>query len=183
MRIFSARCLGVYERGSGVGGPGFAAAESGFPHSPQNFIPGAFSKPQPAHLDFSDAPHSPQNFMPLAFSKAQAGQRIDGPGGHRHRRPLPYGDSRNSAEGVLQCEVALDVNDARNQMRFPGDRERRELIRGGRGARCAVVEAERGKPPLVLEARRCRRAGEAPVATSLRPSSCSSGSRSTSRLS
>jgi hypothetical protein len=42
-------------------------------------MPGAFSKPQPEHLSFSGAPHSPQNFMPLAFSKPQAGQRIDGP--------------------------------------------------------------------------------------------------------
>jgi len=50
---------------------------SGFPHSPQNLIAGAFSKPQLAHLSFSEAPHSPQNFMPLAFSKPQAEQRID----------------------------------------------------------------------------------------------------------
>ena len=41
-------------------------------------MPGAFSKPQLEHLSFSGAPHSPQNFMPLAFSKPQAGQRIDG---------------------------------------------------------------------------------------------------------
>jgi hypothetical protein len=38
-------------------------------------IPSAFSKPQPEHLSFSDAPHSPQNFMPLAFSKPQDGHR------------------------------------------------------------------------------------------------------------
>src|SRR5262249_17208432 len=77
VRIFSARCLGVYERGSG-GGPGFVASESGPPHLPQNLIAGAFPKPQLEHLRFSGAPQSPQNFMPLAFSKAQAGQRIDG---------------------------------------------------------------------------------------------------------
>jgi hypothetical protein len=38
----------------------------------------AFSKPQLEHLSFSEAPHSPQNFTPLAFSKPQARQRIDG---------------------------------------------------------------------------------------------------------
>ena len=57
------------------------ARASGFPHSPQNLMPGAFSKPQPEHLSFSGAPHSPQNFIPLAFSKPQAGQRMDGPVG------------------------------------------------------------------------------------------------------
>jgi len=40
--------------------------------------PGAFAKLQLEHLSFSDAPHSPQNFMPLAFSKPQAAQRIEG---------------------------------------------------------------------------------------------------------
>jgi hypothetical protein len=55
---------------------GAGASESGFPHSPQNLIPGAFSKPQPGHVSFSGAPHSPQNFMPLAFSKPQDGQRM-----------------------------------------------------------------------------------------------------------
>jgi hypothetical protein len=39
-------------------------------------MPGAFSKPQLEHLTFSDEPHSPQNFMPLALSKPQAGQRM-----------------------------------------------------------------------------------------------------------
>jgi hypothetical protein len=90
----------VYERGSGAGF-GFEAAERGFPHSPQNFIPAPFSKPQLAHFDFSDAPHSPQNFMPLAFSKAQAGQRIDGTRGRQHPRPLPYGDTRNGCTGRI----------------------------------------------------------------------------------
>src|SRR6516225_1322011 len=77
LRSFSARCFGVYERGSGCF-DSFEAAASGFPHSPQNFIDGGFSKPQLAHLTFSDEPHAPQNFMPLAFSKPQAGQRMDG---------------------------------------------------------------------------------------------------------
>src|SRR3974377_98143 len=77
VRIFSARCFGVYERGSGDG-PDFEASESGLPHSPQNLILGAFLKPQIEHLAFSDAPHSPQNLMRLAFAKPQVGQRIDG---------------------------------------------------------------------------------------------------------
>jgi hypothetical protein len=51
------------------------------PHSPQNFIDGGFSKPQPAQFSFSDEPHSPQNFIPLAFSKPQARQRIADPVG------------------------------------------------------------------------------------------------------
>jgi hypothetical protein len=62
-----------------VGVPGFETSASGFPHSPQNLVFGAFSNPQLAHLSFSEAPQSPQNFMPLAFSKPQAGQRMDGP--------------------------------------------------------------------------------------------------------
>jgi hypothetical protein len=69
----------VYERGSG-GGAGFAASAIGFPHPPQNFIAGGFSKPQLEHLYLSDEPHSPQNFIPFAFSKPQAGQRIEDPG-------------------------------------------------------------------------------------------------------
>src|SRR5438552_18522187 len=42
-RIFSARCRGVYARGSGC--PEETSA-SRRPHSPQNLTPGAFSKPQ-----------------------------------------------------------------------------------------------------------------------------------------
>ena len=53
-----------------------AFVRQSFPHSPQNFIAGGFSKSQLEHLSFSDEPHSPQNFMPLAFSKPQAGQSI-----------------------------------------------------------------------------------------------------------
>jgi hypothetical protein len=68
--------LAVYERGSG-GDADFVTALSSFPHSPQNLIAGAFSKPQLEHLTFSDAPHSPQNLMALAFSKPQTGQRIE----------------------------------------------------------------------------------------------------------
>src|SRR5262249_42763939 len=45
----------------------------------QNLISGTFSKPQRTHLSLSAAPHSPQNFVPLAFTKLHAGQRIGGP--------------------------------------------------------------------------------------------------------
>jgi hypothetical protein len=72
----SARCFGVYDRGCGDGA-GFTLSASGFPHSPQNFIAGGFSKPQLEQLNFSDEPHSPQNFIALAFSKPQAVQRIE----------------------------------------------------------------------------------------------------------
>jgi len=47
----------------------FVASASDFPRSPQDLLLGAFSQPQPKHLSFSGAPHSPQNSMPLAFSK------------------------------------------------------------------------------------------------------------------
>jgi hypothetical protein len=40
-------------------------------------IAGVFSNPQLKHRIFSDEPHSPQNFIPLVFSKPQAGQRIE----------------------------------------------------------------------------------------------------------
>src|SRR4029077_4120437 len=64
VRIFSARCFGVYERGTRSCDAGFEASASDFPHSAKNFLDGGFSRPQPEHLDFSDEPHLPQKFIP-----------------------------------------------------------------------------------------------------------------------
>ncbi len=47
---------------------------SGAPHSPQNFMPGGFWKPQTGHPFARRVPHSPQNFMPGGFWRPQAGQ-------------------------------------------------------------------------------------------------------------
>ena len=82
VRIFSARCLGVYAAGEasrkaepggagaavgGGAGAGGTAATSFAPHSPQNFRVASLGWPQLGHGRGSRAPHSPQNFVPGAF--------------------------------------------------------------------------------------------------------------------
>jgi len=58
---------------TGVGGAAAgSAAASGEPHSPQNFVSGAFRLPQLAHATARDAPHSPQNFLPLSLAAPHA---------------------------------------------------------------------------------------------------------------
>jgi len=56
--------------GAGAGVP----VPSGEPHSPQNFMPGAFAAPQDAHACASAPPHSPQNLRPGSFGVPQDGQ-------------------------------------------------------------------------------------------------------------
>src|SRR5215813_12394428 len=67
VRIFSARCLGVY-----VSGERDVVDEipwiSDAPHSPQNFCSGGFDAPQERQTAARRAPHSPQNFWLGAFS-------------------------------------------------------------------------------------------------------------------
>src|SRR6266568_3383387 len=73
VRIFSARCLGVYERGSGA-----AASIEGsgirWPHESQNFCPLSLGVPHFGQKDasVSGAAHSLQNFAPSRFSWPQA---------------------------------------------------------------------------------------------------------------
>src|SRR5437764_14035136 len=93
LRIFSARCLGVYACGeakraagpvsaAGVGaGRGAAAtavpAARAAPHSPQNLLAGGFLAWQPGQTASRRAPHSPQNFMPAGLSCAHREHFMD----------------------------------------------------------------------------------------------------------
>jgi hypothetical protein len=70
VRIFSAKCFGVYERGSG-GGSGFEAVASDFPHSRQNLAFAGNSAPQAAQRRPSCTPHSRQYFAHSGFSAVQ----------------------------------------------------------------------------------------------------------------
>ena len=54
----------------GAAGP----AVSAVPHSPQNFVPGAFDVPHDGQAAASAVPHSPQNFRPASFDVPHAGQ-------------------------------------------------------------------------------------------------------------
>src|SRR5262245_50720197 len=75
VRIFSARCFGVYDCGDANLGAA-AACTSDAPHCPQNLFPGGFEAAQVAQTDSNRAPHSPQNFTPEGFSCWQRGQCI-----------------------------------------------------------------------------------------------------------
>jgi len=85
LRIFSARCFGVYVWGdakraaadsAGAEAAGAAAGTSGAPHSPQNLSFGAFAARQAGQIAASRAPHSPQNFVSGGLSWAHAGHFI-----------------------------------------------------------------------------------------------------------
>ena len=54
-----------------VGVADAATAPSALPHSPQNFMVGAFAVPQLGQVCASALPHSPQNFRPASFSEPQ----------------------------------------------------------------------------------------------------------------
>src|SRR5258705_12977913 len=108
VRIFSARCFGVYVTGAasrkaadgpdveeaavsssaagtsaeeGAAATASAGAPSLAPHSPQNFCVGEFGWPHPGQAAGRRAPHSPQNFFFAGFSARQGGHRILGPPG------------------------------------------------------------------------------------------------------
>src|SRR5215471_9084311 len=77
VRIFSARCLGVYASGAtardaAAGGETFKAA----PHPPQNFTPGSFEKPHEGQAWAKEDPHSAQNRRPTLLTVPQRGQVI-----------------------------------------------------------------------------------------------------------
>src|SRR5262245_20552894 len=67
VRIFSARCFGVYASG-GRDVIGEIPWVSEAPHSPQNFCAGGFDTPQELQRTARRAPHSPQNFWLGTFS-------------------------------------------------------------------------------------------------------------------
>src|ERR1700694_694617 len=69
VRIFSARCLGVYVSGDANLGPtigGEAPTEA--PHPPQNFAAGSFEKPQVGQVKAKEEPHSAQNRRPALLA-------------------------------------------------------------------------------------------------------------------
>src|SRR5439155_8009974 len=63
VRIFSARCLGIYDSGEANRPPGSVTA-IGAPQEPQNLLPGGTSVPQATHVGVNGAPQSSQNRMP-----------------------------------------------------------------------------------------------------------------------
>src|SRR6266478_920604 len=77
VRIFSARCLGVYVWGElNRGSTGLAVAISDLPQPPQNFSPPSFRKPHEGQVDANDSLHSPQKRRPSRFSARHRGQSI-----------------------------------------------------------------------------------------------------------
>src|SRR3989441_7169074 len=94
VRIFSARCFGVYVWGvayfdsSVVGTTSASGAEDrgdrspprGAPHSPQNLLPTGLDDRHAGHSNArGGAPHSPQNFTPAGFSCWHRGHCIPEP--------------------------------------------------------------------------------------------------------
>src|SRR5438132_4487034 len=77
VRIFSARCLGVYVWGElNRGSTGLAVAVSDLPQPPQNFSPPSFRKPHERHAEANESPHSPQKRRPSRFSARHRGHCI-----------------------------------------------------------------------------------------------------------
>src|SRR3989441_9770176 len=77
VRIFSARCLGVYVCGElNRGSTGLAVAVTDLPQPPQNFSPPSFRKPHEWQVDANDSLHSPQKRRPSRFSARHRGQSI-----------------------------------------------------------------------------------------------------------
>src|ERR1700730_7952340 len=66
VRIFSARCFGVYD--SGAANLAVGPVRSGVAHWAQNLLSAGFAAPQDGQVAASGAAHSPQNFMPGGFS-------------------------------------------------------------------------------------------------------------------
>jgi hypothetical protein len=80
VRIFSARCLGVYVCGElKRGSTGLEVVVSDLPQPPQNFSVPSFRKPHDVHVDANDSPHSPQKRRPSRFSVWQRGHCTLGP--------------------------------------------------------------------------------------------------------
>src|SRR5919106_2008515 len=71
VRIFSARCLGVYDSGEANRSPR-GPPLSNRPHAWQNLLLGGLLVRQPRHVDSRRAPHSQQNLEPGALSCPQA---------------------------------------------------------------------------------------------------------------
>src|SRR6266446_6595618 len=68
VRIFSARCLGVYDSGEAKRGCVGASVATGVPHLLQNLEPAGSSAPQEAQAGARRPPHSRQKAEPGGFS-------------------------------------------------------------------------------------------------------------------
>src|SRR5262249_1143449 len=68
VRIFSAKCLGVYAAGVVKRDSAGGFVSIGCPHSRQNFAPAGNSVLHAAHISLKRAPHSRQNFACGGFS-------------------------------------------------------------------------------------------------------------------
>src|SRR6202158_6000532 len=175
-RIFSARCLGVYERGERLLAVGLLAVRgadvgpppSSAPHSPQNFSAGACGVPQALQLSVSLAPHSTQNLRPVAFSTPHDGHLMMPvhlpPNGqapvalpslreqrvdlpHPHRRTQP-GEERLGffEEALARPGVAFEARPPRGG----GEGER------GPARRAGLVDEPVGLAQRVADGGRCR---------------------------
>src|SRR2546425_619076 len=76
VRIFSARCFGVYE--SGAANLAVRVVRSGVAHWPQNLFSGGLVAPQEGQV-VSGAAHSPQNFVPVGLSCWHRGHFMPSP--------------------------------------------------------------------------------------------------------
>src|SRR5262245_25836012 len=79
VRIFSARCLGVYERGSRSLLLATASSLSGARHFLQNFARGEQFVPQEEHSRPNEAPHSSQKTASPSFEAPQEEHFTDRP--------------------------------------------------------------------------------------------------------
>src|SRR4029453_7137320 len=68
VRIFSARCFGVYDSGDANLTSAVGCEATGSPHSRQNFAPAGSSLRHFVQLSATRAPHSRQNFACGGFS-------------------------------------------------------------------------------------------------------------------
>src|ERR1700730_16668171 len=84
VRIFSARCFGVYD--SGAANLAVGPVRSGVAQWPQNLLSAGFAAPQDGQVAASGVAHSPQNFMPGGFSCWHRGHCMPGPPNERGRK-------------------------------------------------------------------------------------------------
>ena len=107
VRIFAARCWGVYAAGDAKVGWVSAGSRTGCPHWGQNLAVGESGLLQAAQARVNGAPHSSQNLAAYGFSRRHLGQVTAG----ASKRPR-YHDARNSAP---------TLTDPREWVNGPGD--------------------------------------------------------------
>ena len=113
-----------------------APLRSAEPHSPQNFIVGAFAVPHDGQARASALPHSPQNLRPSSFSALQVGQTM-----RRH------GQSRMRTGRAKPRRARLvGVSEKPPKPGAIADAEALERLRRGAGARSALVAARAAHP-------------------------------------